>query len=230
MSSGHDDYAVEPIRGLPELPPAGETILWQGAPSAWEIARRVFHIRAAALYFLLLAAWRVASYLRDGDSQGALVAAISLLPIMLAALGLLALVAWLCARTSVYTITSRRVVMRIGIALPMAINIPFNAIGAASLRVSPNGAGDISLMPRGAARMAYSNLWPHVRPWRLRNPEPLLRGLPHVRDVAAILARAMAEALPDARLVIPAPGGQRAAQGPADGALSGLSVAGSRAA
>jgi hypothetical protein len=230
MSGGHDDYAVEPIRGLPELPPSGEKILWQGAPSAWEIAKRVFHIRAAALYFLLLAVWRVAAYLRGGDSQGALVAAVSLLPIMLAGLGLLALLAWLCARTSVYTITSKRVVMRIGIALPMAINIPFNVIGAASLRVSPNGAGDIALVPVGAGRMAYSNLWPHVRPWRLGNPQPLLRGLPDVNDVAAVLAKAMAEALPDARVVIPARGSQRAAQIPADGALASLSVAGGHAA
>lgn len=27
-----DDVQVEPIRGLPELPPEGEHILWQGAP------------------------------------------------------------------------------------------------------------------------------------------------------------------------------------------------------
>ena len=26
----HDDFAAEPINGLPELPPRGEVILWQG--------------------------------------------------------------------------------------------------------------------------------------------------------------------------------------------------------
>ena len=29
----HDDFAAEPINGLPELPPRGEVILWQGRPN-----------------------------------------------------------------------------------------------------------------------------------------------------------------------------------------------------
>lgn len=36
---GHDDFAVEPIPGLPELPPEGEHILWQGAPCWHALAR-----------------------------------------------------------------------------------------------------------------------------------------------------------------------------------------------
>jgi len=32
MSKGHDDFAGEPVRGLPEKLPAGERILWQGMP------------------------------------------------------------------------------------------------------------------------------------------------------------------------------------------------------
>ena len=29
----HDDFDQEPIRGLPEMLPEGETILWHGAPN-----------------------------------------------------------------------------------------------------------------------------------------------------------------------------------------------------
>ena len=81
VSAGHDDYAVEPIRGLPEMPPAGEHILWQGAPSWWEMAKHVFHIRAARVYFLLLIGWRASVHMQAGMLRGALVAALSLLPI-----------------------------------------------------------------------------------------------------------------------------------------------------
>jgi hypothetical protein len=30
----HDDFAFEPVKGLPELPPEGEHLLWQGRPNA----------------------------------------------------------------------------------------------------------------------------------------------------------------------------------------------------
>lgn len=196
MSSGHDDYAVEPIRGLPEALPQGETILWQGAPDAWEIAKHVFHIRLAALYLFALAAWRFQVHLPAEGLKRAVIAGLSVGTIALPALGLLALLAWLCSRTSVYTITSRRIVMRIGIALPTAINIPFATILAASQRVRLNGSGDISLLLGGDERVAWSNFWPHVRPWKLAHPQPTLRGIPHVHGVAALLADAMMKALP----------------------------------
>ncbi|HBB55427.1 MAG TPA: phosphopantetheine adenylyltransferase, partial [Hyphomonadaceae bacterium] len=32
------EFDFEPVRGLPEALPAGEAILWQGAPSAWGLA------------------------------------------------------------------------------------------------------------------------------------------------------------------------------------------------
>ena len=124
MSAGHDDFAIEPIRGLPEKLPAGEHIIWQGAPSWWEMAKHIFHIRGAGIYFLILIVWRVGSHAPDGVRQ-AVVTALSLLPVAMVGLGLLGLLAWLCSRTSVYTITNRRIVMRIGVALPTAINIPF---------------------------------------------------------------------------------------------------------
>mgnify|MGYP005988351047 CR=1 FL=1 len=40
----HDDFAVEPVRGLPEALPEGEHILWQGSPSVMRLAREGFKI------------------------------------------------------------------------------------------------------------------------------------------------------------------------------------------
>ena len=54
-----DEFVGEPLSGLPQRPPAGETILWQGAPQWRATALRTFHVRKVALYFAALFAWGV---------------------------------------------------------------------------------------------------------------------------------------------------------------------------
>jgi hypothetical protein len=54
----HDDFAFEPVRGLPERPPLGEEILWQGAPSWWRLAVEALSLYWVAGYFVAFAAWR----------------------------------------------------------------------------------------------------------------------------------------------------------------------------
>ena len=39
--------------------------------------------------------------------------------------------------------------------------------------------------------MSYLLLWPHIRPWRLRAPEPMLSSIPDAAKVAAKLAEAL---------------------------------------
>jgi hypothetical protein len=195
VSADHDDYAVEPIRGLPENLPEGEHILWQGAPEWRELAKHVFHLRAVAGYFAVLMAWRASVHLDQGSSAlAAILSGLSLLPVSLVGLGLLALLAALCARTSVYTITNRRLVLRIGVALPVAINIPFRTIAAASLACRSNGCGDIPLALAQSERMSYPQLWPHARPWAVNHPQPMLRGIRDAKRVAELLSRALADA------------------------------------
>jgi hypothetical protein len=203
VSRGHDDYQSEPVRGLPERLPRGEHILWQGTPLWWQLATDVFHIRLVAAYFAVLMVWRGSSHFfaTAGNLPVTLLAVLSLLPIAAAGLALLALLAWLASRTTVYTITNRRVVLRIGIALTAAINIPFSVIGAAALRTRSGDRGDISLSLASDDRLAYSSLWPHVRPWRLNKPEPMLRGLADARQVASLLSRAVLDASPAAAVV-----------------------------
>jgi hypothetical protein len=199
MSRGHNDFdGGEPIRGLPERLPEGERILWQGAPEWKSLALSAYYAGAVAVYFALLMTWRgVAAYADNGDLPAAIAAGLTHLPLAAIGVGLLCFIAWLAGRTTVYTITNRRVVMRIGIALPKAINIPFKSIAAAALRKRIGGAGDIPLQLRGPDRIGYAHLWPHVRPWRLALPEPMLRSIPDAEAVAGILARALREASGD---------------------------------
>lgn len=193
MTEAHDEFECEPIRGLPERPPPGEHILWQGAPAWWPLAKQAFHVRAVTAYFLLLIAGHGAWYARETGSAP-LPVIMSPVPVAIAALALLLLVAWLASRTTVYTITNRRVVLRAGIALPIAINIPFALIGRAGLRIHGDGTGDIPLGLMGSERVGYITLWPHVRPWRLKAPEPMLRAVPGAVRVAELLADALEKA------------------------------------
>lgn len=192
MTHGHDDFAGEPVPGLPEKLPEGERILWQGAPDWKALAVEAFHIRKVALYFVLLMAWRVAASLEAGAGLTAAgTAALALLPSAAAAVGLLSLAAWMSARATLYTITNRRVAMRIGVALTKTFNIPFPAIESAQLKVSPKGTGDIALVLQAGSRIGYAHLWPHARPWFVNRPQPALRAIAQAGKVAAELRTAM---------------------------------------
>jgi len=195
--------AREP-RGLPAPLPAGERLLWQGSPRWQSLARHAFHVRKLALYFsVLLAASAIASYFSTGSLSEPAIKVLQLAALTGVALGILILLAWLSGRTTVYTITSRRVVMQIGIALPVTLNLPFRGIHAAGLRLHADGSGDITLALAPAGRIAYMHLWPHARPWRFAHPEPMLRGIDDAAVVGDILADALAAAPAAAAMPVP---------------------------
>jgi hypothetical protein len=99
-------------------------------------------------------------------------------------------VAWFAARNTLYTITNRRVVMRIGIVLTLTLNLPFKALSAAAVRNYTDGSGDIVVDLAGTDRIGWAHLWPHARPWALRKPQPSLRCLPDVQHAANALKSA----------------------------------------
>ncbi len=191
------EHDFEPIRGLPGALPEGETILWQGAPSWTRLAQQAFHVRVVAAYFALMLVWRTAGAIMGGQAPAvALTSALSVTPIALAALGILGLMAWLNSRTTVYTITNRRVVMRFGAAVPKAINIPFSIIEGAAMKPLGGGAGDLALQLKAPNKIAFLNLWPHARPWRMSAPQPTFRAVPDAVSAASILASAMERQMP----------------------------------
>lgn len=193
----HDDFAGEPIRGLPAVPPEGETVLWQGSPDWRSLAVGAFFIRPVAIWFIVLMIWRLGADLTAGAAPlAAVLHSASLLPPALVALGLLAAVAYASARSTVYTITSKRVVLRIGMALTVTINVPFKQIKAAGLRPRGKGRGDISLELTREARIGFTTLWPHVRAWAINHPQPTLRSVPEAEKVARLLADAVARTTP----------------------------------
>lgn len=186
--NGHE-HEFEPQRGLPETLPKGETLLWQGVPQRHRIARDVFHLRAVGLYFLLILVMRFVFHFHDSGSVAeSLGAATWLLPIFATGWLILWALAHLVANTTVYTITDRRVVLRVGIVLSLTFNIPLSRIQAAQVRRARDGGGDIVIELVPGDKIAWPHLWPHVRPWRMAWPQPMLRGLPAV-DLPATLLR-----------------------------------------
>ena len=185
------EHEFEAAYGLPEPLPAGERILWQGQPAAGLVATRIFHLRALAVYFALMLAWRVAVLVHDGASlaqtwRGTL----SLALLALLALGILGYLARLVARTTVYTLTDQRVVMRIGIVLTVTYNLPLRQVDGAHFVDLGQGRGELALQLRQGVRIAYLHLWPHARPWKLAAPQPMLRCLPDAREACEKLAKA----------------------------------------
>jgi len=187
------EHGFEPVPGLPERLPEGETLLWQGRPGWRGLARGALHVRGIGIYFMLLALWRGAAVTSDGGSGiEAASAALTMLLVGALPIGFLLLYAWFAARDALYTITSRRVVMRVGLALPVTINLPFALIEGAALLRRADGSGDIVLRLVKGHRASWLALWPHARPWRFTQPEPMLRALADAEGVAHVLGRALA--------------------------------------
>ena len=178
-SLGHE-HEIEPQHGLPEALPANERLLRQGSPQRRRVALDVFHLRAVAVYFAVLLAIRFAVVQHGTGSIAEAIAATTWAAAFFAlGLGLLWLLADLTARTTVYTITNRRVVMRIGIVLSLTFNLPFARIAAAQVRRRADGSGDLVFELLPDDKIAYAHLWPHARPWRFTHPQPKI-GRAHV--------------------------------------------------
>jgi Bacterial PH domain len=188
--SNHDDFNFEPVRGLPERLPEGEHILWQGRPSARMLARDALSTRAIAAYFVIVAGLRVALSATSYPLPQALGHAVPILMFGVIGIAILYGIAFVQARATVYTLTNKRVAMRIGAALTMTLNLPYTWIGTASLSVGKSGTGTIAFELIGDTRLSYVMTWPHVRPWFMARTQPALRCIPEAAAVARIFAEA----------------------------------------
>lgn len=190
------EYENEPIPGLPGRLPPGERVLWQGSPEWPALARTAFHTRLIAAYFVVLTGVALGLAMSSGDYLGVgMTAALGV-----AGVALLHLLAWGSARTTLYTLTNRRIVLRIGIAVPKCINLPLGMIASVDLSARADGTGDLPLTLLGAPKLGYLALWPHARPLRINTPQPMLRAVPQAAAVAALIARTCLAANPEGQI------------------------------
>ncbi len=191
---GHE-YEFEPQFGLPERLPSDEHVVWQGSPDVRALAASAFHLRKLVFYFALLALACAWPALQSGAGGMAVLLSLKwIVPLSLTGLVSVWILAWMTARTTVYTLTNKRMVMRLGIVLTVSFNLPLKRIAAADVRTLDGGFGDISLALQGDDRIGWVHLWPSVRPWRINQPEPTLRAIADVQTVAAQLSEAWSHA------------------------------------
>ncbi len=187
------EYDFEPVRGLPFRPSEDEKILWQGSPNWRSLAVHLCHVRTITIYFAVLMLWRVAIAYSDGTSISLALEVDAWLAALCGIVMTIALsFAFLAARTTIYTVTTRRVVLRYGIAFTKAVNVPLRIVKSVGLRMHANGTGELALQLNGPDKIAYLILWPHARPWRFTLPEPMLRAIPEPQKAAEALRTALA--------------------------------------
>lgn len=195
MKLFHDeeDGPAEPTPGLPEALPEDETILWQGRPGALQFTLDAFRLRWVAAYVLILTVWRLAHLASEGHSGVQLASALGVSALAAIVGGVLIFgLSWAMARSTLYTITDKRVVLRYGAAIRKYVNLPFSAIKSASLRRLDNDHGSIAIaLTKEASGAPFLYLWPHARPFRFANAQPMIRAVPAASGVAHILFEAV---------------------------------------
>lgn len=186
----HDDFKFEPVRGLPEALPEGEHILWQGSPAPLRLARDALGLTWVAGYFVLLTIWRVGVSSTMVPMDQALAHGVPFLVVGALCCLLIYGLATMQAKSAVYTLTNKRVAMRIGAALTMTLNLPYTQIGNAALDLKRSGHGTLAFELIGDTRFSYMMTWPHVRPWYMSKTQPSFRSIPEAEKVAAMFAEA----------------------------------------
>ena len=211
--SGHDkDFDFEPMPGIPAKLPPGEEILWQGSPDTMALARGAFKINWILGYMLAIVVWRAGGAYADGGAGLMIATALPYLALTAAGYGVIYALAWAQARAAIYTITTARVIMRIGAALPVTYTIPFVRIKTARLDQKINGTGTIAMELSEGLRLSFAVLWPHLRPWHARDTQPAFRCIPDATHVARLLADAAQAKLNEPVVTRAEPGAVMAAE------------------
>lgn len=187
VSATHE-HEWEAAPGLPSALPAGERIVWQGSPDWKQLAVQAFHVRKVAVYFTLMVGLQFSQLWSEGLAGKELMIPIVVSSsLALLALALLTSCAWFAGKSSLYTFTNKRVVMRIGIVLTVTFNLPYRRIAGASIKDCAKGCKDIALELYPEDRIGWAHLWPHQKAWHVQHPQPTLRCVPEGQKVGELL-------------------------------------------
>jgi hypothetical protein len=191
MSDHNKDFDFESQPGLPKPLPPGEDLLWQGSPDPAALAREAFKANWILGYLLVIAVWRASMAFQDGGFGQSVAVFLPYLVLALVGYGVIRLLARVVARAAIYSITSNRVILRIGAALQVTWTVPFTKIASASLATRPmTGTGTIALDLVEGQHISYLALWPHLRPGFGHGVQPAFRCIPDAAQVARILSDA----------------------------------------
>lgn len=184
----HHEHEFEAALGLPEDLPRNEYIVWQGRPEWRQLAIDAFHVRKIAIYFAVMVLWQWVSLLENNTAGMDMLKQLGTsIGLALLALAVLSWSAYWSAQATMYTLTNKRIIMRIGIVLSLTFNLPLKKITACDLQLLNKQTGNIALGIATDSPIGWLNLWPHVRAWHVASPQPTLRCVPQ----AELLAKTM---------------------------------------
>lgn len=188
--TGGPEHDIEPVPGLPGRLPDGEFIVWQGQPVFKIVMTRLLRARWIAIYFAIAALWSVAVGINNSEGAWQLLGRLSFISVAaIIVFGLMALYARAVAKTSLYTLTNKRIVMRVGIALSASFNLPFKQISGADFRVGKDGSGDVALALKSGHNLSGAVFFPHQRGGLWRKLSPQMICLFDAKSVAEKLAQ-----------------------------------------
>jgi hypothetical protein len=146
------------------------------------------YLKYIAFYLVALIAARTGYLILDGEPvatwSGMLVwQVLASAFVMLLIVGLAAVY----SRTTRYSLTNERLIIKTGAAITIHINLPLQQIIAADLREYSDDTGDITLQVSRAEKLYWLLIWPNVRSWWIRPLRPVLRGLKDAQAVAHLL-------------------------------------------
>ena len=181
----HHEHEFEAALGLPEDLPRNEYIVWQGRPEWRQLAIEAFHVRKIAIYFAVMVLWQWISLLESNAAGMDMLKQLGTsIGLALLALAVLSWSAYWSAQATMYTLTNKRIIMRIGIVLSLTFNLPLKKITACDLQLLSKQTGNIALGIATDSPIGWLNLWPHVRAWRVASPQPTLRCVPQAESLA----------------------------------------------
>ncbi|WOE74540.1 photosynthetic complex putative assembly protein PuhB [Alterisphingorhabdus coralli] len=176
------EYDSEPIPGLPEELPQDEYIIWQGSPDWKVMAKTALHIRIALAFVIVFSVITA--------TQTSLSTGLVLLGVGALSIGIFVSYLVLVERTTLYTLTNKRVVLRSGVALNYCLNLPLTRIEAADLKLLGDDFGSIALQLEGTPKIGYFMLWPHATSLSIIRPRPMIRAIAEAPKVARMLFEA----------------------------------------
>jgi hypothetical protein len=187
------EHEFEAQPGLPEPLPKNESIIWQGKPELKSFAMHAFHLHWFALYFGVMIVLKAIAVSRSvGGWSEEWPGFAWALGLSLSALMMIGLLAYWSVNATMYTLTNRRLVMRIGIVLTITFNLPLKRLAQAGVHLYQDGSADIPIKLQAEDKIPFLHLWPHARAWKLAHPEPMIRCVPDGANVAQLFADAWA--------------------------------------
>ena len=165
--------------------PAGERVLWEGAPDRRALARHLLRERWLLAFVAFSFALGAAEALQHTDGAAARLVGVATLSAGMAIIAIVAVrfFAWQLARTSKYVITDRRLYFNIGIVLRADANVPFSSLEGVDLLRHRDGSADLMVTLRDTQEIPWLLLFPHMS-WKggAKRGRPTFRGL---RDAQA---------------------------------------------